>query len=420
MMNKQLLHTLEGLRDLHPADTGRKNLIEQNVMTIFRHYGYEQVQTPTFEYFDIYQFERGTKDGKNLFKFFNREGEILSLRPDVTPSVARYMATFYNHEITPKRFAYLGNVFYNNENYQGKLREYTQAGVECIGIGSEEADAESVAIAVNALLSTGLTEFQIDLGHAGFFKGIAEEAGLTKELQEEARKLIDEKNYIALEELLVDEKINDLNKQALLALPQLFGQKETLEKAKNLTKNANALEAIERLDAVYTILEEYELSNYISFDLGMVNKLQYYTGIIFKGFTYETGDSIVDGGRYDNLLDTFSYDAPAVGFAIKIDDVLKALERQGITIEIPTIDTLLTYDTTCRKTAIKLAETLRRQGMTVELGTSGMVEDSKLYGENKNIGGMMHLQDGDTVVLTNLATSETSTVSIRDIIAGGL
>lgn len=418
-MNKQLLHTLEGLRDLHPMDTGRKNKIEQNVMTIFRHYGYEQVQTPTFEYFDIYQYERGTKDGKNLFKFFNREGEILSLRPDVTPSVARYMATFYNHEKTPKRFAYLGNVFYNNENYQGKLREYTQAGVECIGIGSEEADAESVAIAVNALLATGLNEFQIDLGHAGFFNGIAEEAGLSVELQEEARKLIDEKNYISLEELLVDENIDDEHKKALLELPQLFGEQEILTKAKTITSNEKALEAIQRLDSVYKILEEYELSDYISFDLGMVNKLQYYTGIIFKGYTYETGDSIVDGGRYDKLLDTFSYDAPAVGFAIKIDDLLMTLERQGIEIEIPSIDTLLSYDKSCRKTAIQLAESLRRQGMTVELAMETDLEEAKNYGKKKHIGGMMYIENADTVILTNFATDESNTVSIRDIIAGG-
>ncbi len=125
----------------------------------------------------------------------------MSLRPDVTPSIARYTATFYNHERSPKRFHIWGMFFTINENYQGKLREYTQAGVECIGIGNADADAESIALAINALLATGLQEFQLDIGHAGFFKGLAAEAGLSDELREEVRSLIDAKNYIALEEL---------------------------------------------------------------------------------------------------------------------------------------------------------------------------------------------------------------------------
>jgi len=420
-MNKQLLHTVEGLRDIHVTDTIKKNAIEANILGLFNHYGYEQIQTPTFEYYDIYHYERGTADGKNLYKFFNREGEILALRPDVTPSIARYMATFYNHKNDPMRFCYLGNVFYNNENYQGKLREYTQAGVECIGLGNAEADGESIALAVNALRSSGLKEFQIDIGHAGFFKGLAQEAGFDEEMEEEVRKMIDEKNYIGLEELLDDLQLEEKTKKALIALPTLFGDVDVLKNAMALTNNEIALEAVNRMKEVYEILTEYKVSQYISFDLGMVSKLNYYTGIIFKGYTYDVGDSVVDGGRYDKLLDTFSYDAPAVGFAVKIDELLNALTRQKIEIEVPRVNTLIIYNKEYRKTAIQLAESLRRQGMTVELGINGKtVEESVAYGKDKHIGGMMYLKDEDTVVLTNLANGDEQVAKLSDIVEGGL
>ncbi len=420
-MTKQILHTVEGLRDIHPLDTRKKQHIEQQILNVFNQYGYEQVQTPMFEYFDIYHYERGTQDSKNLYKFFNREGDILSLRPDVTPSIARYTATFYNHERSPKRFSYLGNVFYNNENYQGKLREYTQAGVECIGIGNADADAESIALAINALLATGLQEFQLDIGHAGFFKGLAAEAGLSDELREEVRSLIDAKNYIALEELLEDLKIESAAKNGLLELPKLFGQEEVLARAKELTTNVTALEAIERIKEVYNILKEYKLSSYVSFDLGMVSQLQYYTGIIFKGFTYGTGVSVVDGGRYDALLSTFAYDMPAVGFAIRIDELLSAIMRQMIAIDVPSTNTLIVYNKAYRKTAIELAQVLRRQGMTVELDTKNQALDiAKEYGKNKNIGGIMYINAADTVELINLSTDETNTVNLSDLSKGGL
>lgn len=418
-MNRKLLHTLEGLRDLHPEDTGRKHIIENRMLSVFRHYGYEQVQTPTFEYYDIYQYERGTKDGKNLFKFFNREGEILALRPDVTPSVARYTATFYNHIEEPKRFSYVGNVFYNNENYQGKLREFTQAGVECIGLGTPEADAEIIAIAINSLLSSGLEEFQIDIGHAGFFKGIMEDAGLEDDLQEQVRIFIDEKNYIAVEELLEDEHIDVAHKKALLEMPQLFGDITLLDKASALTSSETAKQAIRRLGEVYSILEDYGLCQYISFDLGMVNKLQYYTGIIFKGYTYETGDSIVDGGRYDDLIGTFTYETPAVGFAIKTDDLLNALTRQNISVDRPTINTLLVYGKESRTQGIQLAESMRRQGMTIELMQSDDVKDIEAYGKRKEIGGILRLEETGQIRLHNLTTGEEQIVSLDDLLKGG-
>ncbi len=420
-MNNRLLHTVEGLRDLHPKDTAQKNDLGNEILKQFFSFGYEQVETPTFEYFDIYRNERGTSDGKNLYKFFNREGDILALRPDVTPSIARYMATFYSNSNSPRRFCYLGNVFYNNENYQGKLREFTQAGVECIGFAGADADAECIALSIQSLLATGLIDFQIDIGHAGFFNGLAEEAGFDNETQEIVRRLIDEKNHVALEQYLNQLQINESTRNGLLILPTLFGQEEILERATALTHNEVANLAILRLKEVVSILKEYSLDQYISFDLGMVSKLQYYTGLIFKGYTYDAGDSIVDGGRYDNLLGTFSHQAPAVGFAVKVDEVLSALARQNFDIEVAKVNLLIIYDELKRKTAIQLAQNLRKRKMSVELAKKELQdEDFILYGKEKEIEKMMFIEDEDTAVMINLLSDERTLVKLSDILERGL
>ncbi len=418
-MKRQTLHTMEGLRDLHPYDTGKKNLIENRIRRLFRGYGYEQVETPTFEYYDVYDDERGTLEGKNLYKFFNREGEILALRPDVTPSVARYIATFYPKESLPKRFSYIGNVFYNNENYQGKLREYTQAGVECIGIASAQADAEAIALAVHALQASGLTEFMFDIGHAGYFRGLAKEIGLDQERMEEARLLIDEKNNVGLEELIRDIGLNHEQGKALVQMPTLFGQEDILDQAAAMTSSEEAQEAIQRLRDVYDLLQDYGVAEYISFDLGMVTQIQYYTGVVFKGYTYGTGDSVLDGGRYDALLGTYTYDAPAVGFAIKVDDLLNAINRQKIELDVPSIDTLIIYEPECLSLAIQLAQTMRIDGMTVELGLGELdVETAIAYGREKNIGGLVYLKNTQDVELIHLATGDKQYITMDDLMKG--
>lgn len=419
-MNDRLLHTPEGLRDIHSNETSKKNELQKRIMAVFHRYGFKDVQTPTFEYIDIFNHDRGTVDIKMMYKFFDRDGNILALRPDITPSIARFVATFYNHEDTPKRICYLGNAFRNNESYQGKLREFTQAGIELIGIDSADSDAEIIALVINSFLSAGLKEFQIDIGQAGFFKGLLEEAGLKSEYEEELRELIDQKNYIAVEELLDSLDLNEQYKQILLDLPKLFGDVNVIKKAKQLTTNENALSALNRLEEVYKILCDYEVEKYVTFDLGMVSHLNYYTGIVFRGFTYGTGVSIVDGGRYNTLLSQFGKDTPAVGFAIEIDELMNAIERQQIDIPFNRTDTLLIYNKESRKIAVKIAEQMRMDGMNVEIGILDRDINKNIeYGKKYGIGGIMNFISDKEVQLVNLETDEKVMISVEELMQKG-
>lgn len=366
-MKKVLLHTPEGVRDIYGKECAVKMTVENNINKTFNLYGYHNIQTPTFEFFDIFSEERGSVASKNLYKFFDREGNTLVLRPDVTPSIARAVAKYYMDINIPVKLCYNANAYINNSELQGKLKEVTQLGCELINDDSVEADAEIIALVVESLKTAGLEEFLVEIGQVEFYKGLLEDCGLDEKSEQELRVRIENKNNFGVEEILDSQNINAELKSAFLKLPQLFGSVEVLSAAKELTKNQMALKAIERLEKLYKILEDYGVSKYISFDLGMLSNFNYYTGIIFKAYTYGSGDKIVAGGRYDKLLGQFGKNAAAIGFAVYMDQVMLALGGAKLKENTDYNYEVIIYDENSRKEALELACNLRNAGTKVEL-----------------------------------------------------
>ncbi len=366
-MNNQLLHTPEGVRDIYNEECEKKLVLQEKLHHVLKQYGYQDIQTPMFEFFDVFGKERGSVISKEMYKFFDREGNTLVLRPDITPSIARSAAKYYMDEEMPLRFCYIGNTFINNSSYQGRMKECTQLGCELIGDETADADGEMIAVIIRCLLASGLTEFQVELGEADFFRGLIEEADIEEEIEWKLRELIENKNYFGVEELLEGENISKEKIATFLKLQELFGSVEKLSQARALTENKLAQKAIERLEKIYHILELYGLEKYISFELGMLGRYKYYTGILFKGYTYGTGDMIVTGGRYNNLLKQFGKDAPSIGFAINLDQLLLALSRQKIKVPIKEDTILVLYELEDRKQGILLAEQLRGEEKKVVL-----------------------------------------------------
>lgn len=366
-MSKELLHTPEGVRDVYGKECARKLTIENKINNIFNLYGFHNVQTPTFEFFDIFNKERGSVPSKNLYKFFDREGNTLVLRPDLTPSIARIASKNYMDVNVPIKLCYNANTYINNSELQGKLKEITQLGCELIGDDSVEADAEMVALVVNSLKSAGFDKFLVEIGQVDFYKGLLEECGFEDDVEEELRVRIENKNFFGVEELLDSKDIPSNVKDTFLKLPSLFGSSDVLDKAKELATNEKSLKAIEKLEEVYSILVDYGVADYISFDLGMLSNFNYYTGIIFKAYTYGTGDAIVAGGRYDKLLSQFGKDSAAIGFAVYMDQLLMAMSSQKMEGDTDYAYEVLIYDTELRKTALQLATGLREKGIKTEL-----------------------------------------------------
>ncbi len=328
-MKNLTLHTPEGARDTYNSEYERKLDALYKLRQLIKTYGYMPISTPTFEYFDTFSKEVGTCPSNEMFKFFDRDGNTLVLRPDITPSVARAAAMYFADCDGPVKLSYEGNVFINYHSLQGRLKESTQAGCEYIGDSSCQADAEILTIVVNSLKEMGLKEFEIGVGHIDVVRGLVEAADLSDADEEKLLKLISNKNFFGAKDLLTSLSVSD----SLVSLFDITGKimnspkewEEALSKAKKYKKVYAALEYLTKL---YNILNENGVMDYISFELGMISEYKYYTGIIFSGYSYGVGEPLVKGGRYDSLLSHFGKDAPAIGFAITVDQLMLALERQ--------------------------------------------------------------------------------------------
>lgn len=401
-MNKGLLHTPEGVRDLYNEECAMKLSVQDKIHQVLHTYGYRDIQTPTFEFFDIFNKDRGSVASKNMYKFFDREGNTLVLRPDMTPSIARMASKYYMEEEMPVRLCYQGNTFINNSELQGKLKEMTIMGVECIGDDTSDADAEIVAMVADALSKAGLEEFQIEVGHVDFLEGLMEEAQLDEDTKEELLQYISSKNYFGMEELLESKPMNEGVKNIFMKLPELFGSREIISRAKNMTDNERALNGLDRLEKIYRILEVYGLEKHIGIDLSMVSSYKYYTGIILRAYTYGTGDAIVNGGRYNHLMEQFGKVAPSVGFGIHIDQLLVAMRRQNLAPEFTYEHSMVLYEKSQKKAAIELASTYRENGERVVLvrkSSRKSIRDYEAYAKRNKISTIYYVDDEGTKIL---------------------
>jgi len=411
------LHTPEGVKDYLPCKAAFKTEVERNIETVFYRYGFLPVSSPTFEYMEVFDGNGGLNP-KQMYKFIDRDSSMLALRADMTPAIARIAATAYEENDIPLRFYYFENVFRYNEHYQGKLREFTQAGVELIGINSFDADAEVIAVSVNSLLSCGLKDFKICIGQVQFFYGILEEGGFDSETCEKIRKYIIAKDYTAVQKIAEESDASDNIKILFKELPLLIGGRKIIERAKELVNSKKAIDALEDLENIYQILSEYKVENFISFDLSIIG-LYYYTGIIFRGYAKGTGSSVINGGRYDKLIKNYGADYPAVGFAIKINNLITALENQNIFVKGEKADTLLMYTAAGRKTALNASDELRSQGLNVENSLFGDdIEKNKEYAKNKGMGGILYFLNSEDVRIINLENNTVSDIKISELLKG--
>lgn len=365
MQNKRL-HTPEGVRDIYNDECEKKHYILDRMRQVIQSYGYRFIETPTFEFFDIFGQEVGTTPSKDLYKFFDREGNTLVLRPDMTPSIARAASKYFPIETEPVRLCYEGNVFINNNSYQGRLKESTQLGVEFIGENSVDADGEIIALVVNNLKAAGLEQFQISIGHADLFRQLMKAADFDAEAEETLRDLILNKNFFGVDEFLERHQVTDDLRSLFSMLGKMYASPKEWAGMKEIAlRFPGVADALSYLQELYELLEVYDVTKYVSFELGLISSYSYYTGILFSGYTFGSGEPIVKGGRYDGLLSYFGKEAPAIGFALMVDQLLLALERQKIAISAGQEAEIILYTPQQRKIAATTAEELRNAGKIV-------------------------------------------------------
>jgi ATP phosphoribosyltransferase regulatory subunit len=397
------IYTPEGVVDILFDECRIKRTLEAKTREIFNMRGYMEVETPSLEFMDVFWKDGGANAPETMFKFFDKSGKILVLRPDMTECIARVTATKMKDRPRPIKYSYVGNIFKFDESGGGKQREFTQAGIEIVGINSPEADAEVIVTAIESAIAAGLVEFQIDIGQVDFFKGIIEETGLSVFDAEEIRLLIDSKDFLGIEKIIKDCDIRDDLKKIILNLPGLFGSSEVIDKVEKITTNARSLAALENLRKVLELVNDYGYEKYVSIDLGVVQNLNYYTGITFRGFTYGIGFPFMSGGRYDNLIEQYGEKSPATGFAMGINMLMTALNRQKISVPVKGIDALICYDESARKKAFEVVRIMQNEGFNVEIDiTKEAIDQIMIYSRNKSIKFIAHLKEDDKVDLYNL------------------
>lgn len=367
-MKNKLLHTPDGVRDLYNEDYKKKLDIQNKLHQVFVEYGCMDIQTPTFEYFDVFSNQIGTTPSKDLFKFFDTEGNTVVLRPDFTPSIARCVAKYFEPEEKPVKLCYMGNTFANASNYQGRLKETTQCGVEYVGDGSSKADAHMLSMIVDCIKAIGIEDFQISVGHAGFFDALMEAANLKRKQANQLRDLLNNKNFLGVEALVKELDMDEELKPLFLLLAGFDVADEELRNAKGWAYKYPKIEAaITSLEEINTYLIENGIQKYFSLELGMISNYEYYTGIIFSGYTYGLGEAIVKGGRYDTLLSNFDKDVPAIGFAFVVDQLLGAIDKLSSKAKKDTNgDRYLTFALGKGRLAKKTLQLFEQIGITCE------------------------------------------------------
>lgn len=420
LMNKWKFYNPGGMQDILKGNSFNKRNAEEKLRKLYLNNGFTEIETPLIEFYDVFAASGSETAMKSPFKMIDEKGRILTLRPDMTIPAARVASTKLKEEDIPVKFFYSGKCFRAAEYNAGMAREFTQSGVEIIGSNSLFYDGLMIVMAIKAMKTIGLDEFAIELGQVDFFKCLMDLADFGEEDSEKIRLLIDSKDFFGVEEMLVGRQINPEVKNLLLNLPTLYGKKDMLIEVKSKTSDKRLLKAIDQLLQLLEILDEFGVSEYISVDLGMVSRLDYYTGIIFRGMTYGMGFPILGGGRYDTLCEKFGKSMPATGFSLELDRVLTAIYRnKGELQNGYSADSIVCFKENLIKDAVMVSGALKQQGLKIELAPiEKNIQNIRDYALNKGIKGIVVVKENGIVEVENLEEGTTKTTDIG-ILTGG-
>ena len=374
------LERVKGTRDLLPEEMAKRRWVFERIREVFERYNFHEVLTPTFEYTELFKLRSGEEVVEQLYAFDDKGGRNLSLRPDMTSSVARLYVNSFQNAPKPVKWYYIANMFRYEEPQSGRFREFWQAGVELIGSSRVEADAEVIALFVESYLSTGLEEFTVNIGDRILLDEFARMLGVSDDVG--LMRLIDKKDKLSKEDFvgaLKEFGLSDDGVEKVLSLVGIKGlPEEVLPKAEELFTSDKAKAEIAKLYELVDLLGSYGVSKWIRIDLGIARGFDYYTSVVFEAIApNDLGiGSIGGGGRYDNLIEVFGgKPTPATGFAIGIERLIPILEWKGLIPEPKLRPDLyiipIGKDAEVKKAAVEVVSSLRRAGIKVDVELTG-------------------------------------------------
>jgi ATP phosphoribosyltransferase regulatory subunit len=317
--NKKYTQIPPGTQILIGRAARRRRALERAIASVFEGWSYEEIVAPIFDYYDVFIKGMGTGLEEQIYRFIDREGNVLALRPEFTSLVAKTVVTRLASAEKPIRLYYSGDVLRFEKPKGGRQREFAQIGIEHFGGSGKAADVEILLIAVEAFERLGIPQFQINLGSVDFFGGIIDRLELSEERIAQIKEILNLKDQSGLEALLNALPLEERRKNILRAIPHLTGGREVLREARALVRNPRSVEAVDHLEDIYATFEKLGLAGRLTIDLGEVRGFDYYTGILFRAYVPHLGFEVANGGRYDGLPATFGQDLPAVGFSFSLD-----------------------------------------------------------------------------------------------------
>jgi len=382
-MKRYDLITPEGTKDILFEDCLIRRQVEDNMRMIFSGMGYSEVVTPGIEFYDVFNLNSRHFPQEILYKLTDSKGRLIVLRPDSTMPIARVAATRLREADLPLRLFYSQSVYLANRSMTGKSDEIVQMGIELIGSNSKKADLEVLSTAVEVLSFCDSEKFRLEIGDIGFFRELVSQLDVDLITAENIRTLIEVKNYPALNDLL--DSIGDNSAtRALKQLPRLFGGEEVFEKASKLFCDEKIEKILSNLKSVYNDLSKLGCNGKITVDLGIVNRTDYYTGIVMKGYLQGYGEEVLSGGRYNNLLSEFGYDVPATGFAVNIDAVADfKKKKEDCKCKIP--DAIVFAEKGFEMEALMRCREMKKNGLIVENSVFHSLEETQRYAQKKGI-----------------------------------
>lgn len=383
-MGKNTRITPEGTRDLIFEECTTRRSLEQKMATLFESRGFSEVVTPEIEFLDVFTLRSYHMSEESMYKLSDRHGRLIVLRPDLTMPIARLVSTRLQDQPVPLRLFYNQKVYHATPSLAGHSDEELQSGIEMLGVCGKRSDLEAVSIAMEALERCGASDCRLEIGHIAIFNRLMEKLGIEDELKEEIRWCIEIKNYPALGDL-VDSKLPTEAAYQIKQLPRLFGSDEVFDKAVALFQDDEITETVEYLRSLYNDLRKLGAKETVSVDLGIVNRTNYYTGVIFRGYISGFGQAVLSGGRYDNLLAEFGTPLPAIGFGLNLDAVLISL-LDTLPVKALSTPQLLVFAPDGHETdGLVFAREQIAKGQTLEHSVFDSLEKSKDYAKRRGI-----------------------------------
>lgn len=398
----------KGMATFLPDAAVHKRHIEETVLSVFLSWGFREVIPPIFEYLDVITAGMGEDLIEKGYKFVDRgNGRMMLLRPDVTPQIARIAAMLMADVQKPLRLCYRANVFRHEEEHAGRARELFQIGGELIGLEGPEADAEVIAVAIEALQRIGLKDFKIAIGQVEYLRGMMNGIGLSADLQKQIHDAVIRKDRSKLMDVLNRADIPGNKSRQITSVLSLFGQEEVIEQAWSLNSSPACRSSLTRLRSVFRILLSSGWKEHLMIDLSEVRGFDYYTGIIFEVFAKDLGVPLGRGGRYDSLIGKFGAPCPSTGFAFDAEQLQWAWQKSVGTIAETPFD-ILVHDTQRDMIRLfRLTRTLRGKGYRViqhieKMSVDEAVSRAKTAGAKK----LLFLLNGEKAILVDCRTGK--------------